>query len=368
MTTFPPEFDFNSTDIWTHVVSANRALAELKAMVHVLPNPNILFTTLAVQEAINSSEIEGIMTTQDEVHLVDSRHNRGSESARAVDRYTQAVRRGLHMWEHSHDLTEDIVIEMYRLLIQASNDYRDIAGTVVGDSETGQAIHIPPQGYDEIKRMMTELFTFISDDGKNGELDPLVKLALIHKQFENIHPFFGGNGRVGRMLNVLYLCHVGLLDMPFLNMSLHIRDTKDEYYELLKAAQIDDRWDEWVLYIMRVIENAAIETTTVVCNIRDLIVQFETSMRDEYKFDFYSKKLLNTLFAFPYSRIEYVMDATGSSKSTALKQLEQLELHGFVDHVQVGEDTYYVNSQLIALLEQNDPHYREQSLKMAMQA
>lgn len=331
------------------LAAANRALAELKGRAATIPNQGILIDTLALQEAKASSEIENIVTTQDELFQLDLFPD-GLESgaAKEVARYRDALKLGLTQLLVTGGLIRNAtLIEMYRFLKARSDGFRATPGTALKNDRTGEVIYVPPQDRNEIIAAMSSLEAFINDD-EICHLDPLIKMALIHHQFESIHPFADGNGRIGRILNVLYLTRTGLLDIPILYLSRHINRHKAEYYRLLQAVREEGDWEAWVLYMLEAVEKTSRTTLALVEGIRKQMADVKQRMRTHLP-KLYSQDLLNNLFRHPYTRIQFVRDDLGVTRQTAADYLEQLVEKGFLEKHKSGRSNYYVNTALVAL-------------------
>ena len=331
------------------LAAANRALAELKGRAATIPNQGILIDTLALQEAKASSEIENIVTTQDEMFRLGLFPD-GLESgaAKEVARYRDAIKLGLTQLLDTGGLIRNAtLIEMYRFLKARSDGFRSTPGTALMNDRTGEVIYVPPQDRNEIITAMSSLEAFINDD-EICRLDPLIKMALIHHQFESIHPFADGNGRIGRILNVLYLTRTGLLDIPILYLSRHINQHKDEYYRLLQSVREDGDWEAWVLYMLEAVEKTSRTTLALVEGIRKQMADVKQRMRTHLP-KLYSQDLLNNLFRHPYTRIQFVRDDLSVTRQTAADYLEQLVEKGFLEKHKSGRSNYYVNTALVAL-------------------
>ncbi|MGI9228430.1 MAG: Fic family protein [Gammaproteobacteria bacterium] len=344
----PPPVPLDTSDILKALARANRPLGELKGIAHSLPNQDILLDTLTLQEALASSEIENIVTTQDEVYRADLSVNAGSMEAKEVARYRDAMRQGYEAWQDKGFISESMLINMFRLLKQRSNGYRRTPGTELRNEHTGQTVYVPPQDGRDIIACMRDLERFINDD-PSSDLDPLIKMALIHHQFESIHPFPDGNGRIGRILNVLYLTHAGLLDSPILYLSRAINRSRADYYRLLQAVRDQNNWEEWVLYMLNAVADTAKITLNLIADIRDLMASTKQRMRQELP-NIYSQDLLNNLFRHPYTRIEFVSRDLDVHYNTAISRLQALTQAKFVEEVRSGRSKYYINSELANLL------------------
>lgn len=345
----PPPTDLETVAVLKALAKANRALAELKGRAATIPNQGILIDTLALQEAKASSEIENIVTTQDELFQADLKlEGLESTAAKEVALYRDALKLGFDNLRNSGGLiTNRTIIAMFRLLKRHEGGFRVTPGTTLKNDSTGETISVPPQDAREIEAAMTALERFINEDALS-DLDPLIKMALIHHQFESINPFPDGNGRIGRILNVLYLTRANLLEIPILYLSRHITRTKADYYRLLQAVRTDGAWEPWVLYMLEAVAQTAHATLAVVEGMRGQMAGLKQRMRTELP-NLYSQDLLNNLFRHPYTRIEYVVADLKVSRQTASKYLDLLAEKGFVDKHRSGRSNYYVNTALVRL-------------------
>jgi Fic family protein len=344
----PPNISLDTAAVWRSLNAATRALAELKGAAETLPNPNILLDTLSLQEALASSKIENIVTTQDEAFQADLFANSVSVEAKEVARYREALMRGYALWQQNRVIGENTIIAMFQILKQRDDGYRALPGTALRNARTGDVVYTPPQERQEIVRLMRDLEGFINDEARSG-LDPLIKMALIHHQFESIHPFPDGNGRIGRILNVLYLTHVGLLDAPILYLSRAINRNKADYYRLLQAVRNDGAWAEWTVYMLDAVAETAAQTLQLVREIRDLMRGVKQRLRSELP-KVYSQELLNNLFRHPYTRIKFLHRDLNIHYNTAGNYLKSLAAGGFVEEAKRGRDNYYINRPLVRLL------------------
>ncbi|MDO9314840.1 MAG: Fic/DOC family N-terminal domain-containing protein [Burkholderiaceae bacterium] len=339
---------FDVPEILRKLASSSRALAELKGMAASIPNQGILINTLGLQEAKDSSEIENIVTTHDELFKDDVLPEAfASPAAKEVLRYRQALRVGFEQVRASGLLTANHIITIQAELERNNAGFRKLPGTALKDG-AGRTVYTPPQDPAEIVLLMRGLERFINEPGLL-DVDPLIKMALIHHQFESIHPFYDGNGRTGRIVNVLYLVKEGLLDIPVLYLSSHIVRTKRDYYHLLQTVRDQDRWEEWVLYLLSAVEQTAGQTMSTIHGIKAALFDYKHRIRDGYKF--YSQDLINNLFTHPYTKIEFVQRDLKVSRVTATKYLEALAEGGLVKKQKMGRSNYYVNLALNAVLQ-----------------
>ena len=350
----PPPVNLETAPLLKALAAAGRTLAELKGRATAIPNQGILIETLALQEALASSEIENIVTTQDELFQAD-RLPEGPFSAatKEVSLYRDALELGYRRMRGSGgNITNNALSEMFRLLKGRRNGgFRVTPGTALKNEHTGETVYVPPQDANEIIALMTALERFINDDAV-CDLDPLIKMALIHHQFESIHPFPDGNGRIGRILNVLYLTRVGLLETPILYLSRYITQNKGEYYRLLQAVRgADDEaaaWRDWTLYMLSAVADTAATTLTLVSGIATQMADMKRRLRARLP-RLYSQDLLNNLFRHPYTRVEYVANELSVSRPTATKYLDTLAEQGFAQKRQAGRNNYYINTDLARL-------------------
>ena len=345
----PPAGDLETVPVLKALNRASRALATLKGQARSIPNQAILIDTLALQEAKVSSEIENIVTTQDELFQADLFPD-GPQSAAAkeVALYRDALKLGFQRLHSTQGLiTNGTLIELYRLLKGRSDGFRKIPGTVLKNESTGNIVFVPPQDACAIIDHMTALERFINDDNQS-DLDPLIKMALINHQFESIHPFPDGNGRIGRILNVLYLTRCDLLDIPILYLSRHITQNKAKYYQFLQAVRDTGHWQDWIIFMLNAVAETSVVTLQFIDGIHRQMASVKHRMRAELP-KRYSQDLLNNLFRHPYTRIEYVQRDLGLTRQTASRYLDELTKYGFVKKHRAGTSNYYINVNLVRL-------------------
>jgi Fic family protein len=338
---------FETSTLLKRLAVTSRALAELKGVCGTLPNQQILMRTLGLQEAKDSSEIENIVTTHDELFKDDSLEGSGPSAAvKEVHRYRQAMQVGFESVRAKGMLTLNQILEIQAVLEENRAGFRKVPGTVLRAGD-GRVVYTPPQHPDRVVELMGELERFLNDPDV-FPIDPLIKMALAHHQFESIHPFYDGNGRTGRIVNVLYLIQQGLLETPVLYLSRHILQTKSEYYRLLQGVRDHAAWEAWVLYMLDCVEQTARDAIATVHAIREAFYTAKHRIRDGYKF--YSQDLLNNLFSHPYTKIEFVQKDLSVSRITATKYLDLLAKDGVLEKRKVGRNNYYVNGALAGIL------------------
>ena len=350
LASLPPNCELETRAILLGLARARGLLGEVKGAALSLPNQTILIDTIALQEAVASSEIENIVTTQDEVFQVAlEMQSKQSPEAKEVARYRTALKIGWDgMRAQQNIISCNHLIAMCQHLKQHATGFRTTPGTILRNQAAGQTVYEPPQDPEVIIRLMADLETFINQDDL-CQLDPLIKMALIHHQFESIHPFPDGNGRIGRILNVLYLTRTGLLDQPILYLSRAINRTRPDYYRLLQAVREEAAWEEWVVYMLDCISTSAQSVLLLIEGIRELMAETKQEMRSTLP-RLYSQDLINHLFRHPYTRIGFVQNDLKVSRLTARSYLKKLAAAGFVSERRSGRDNYYVMDRLVSLL------------------
>ena len=329
--------------IWKKIISANKKLAELKGIALTLPNQEILINTLTLQESKDSSEIESIVTTHDELFQYDKNHKEFSSANKEVHRYNSALFYGFEQLK-TKPLSNNLLIEIAKIITQRDSGFRNIQGTTLKNGQ-GDIIYIPPQNLIEITKHMNNLEQFINKP-EICDFDPLVKMAIIHHQFESIHPFFDGNGRTGRILNILYLISTDILDIPILYLSRYITKNKSEYYKLLQKVRDEDFWEEWILFMLDGVEKTADQTARTIEQIRILMSEYKNILREKES-KIYSHELINTIFSHPYTKIEFIVNATGVNRQTASRYLQKLTKLNLLTSYKHGRTNYYINTKLL---------------------
>ena len=344
----PLAIDVESKAVLKRLPRAHAALAELKGIASTIPNQLILINTLGLQEAKDSSAIENIITTHDDLYKSGLNLDAfNSLSAKEVQNYIGALKVGFELVTKSGMLTNKTILKVQEILEENNAGFRKLPGKALKNSASGETIYIPPQDTDRINQLMSNLEKFINESNIN-DLDPLIKMAIIHFQFESIHPFYDGNGRTGRIINILYLILQNLQNLPVLYLSSYIIRTKYEYYRLLQDVRETNSWEEWILYMVEGVEQTAIETIGLIRDIKELMLNFKNRLRDNYKF--YSQDLLNNLFKHPYTKIEFIVNDLNVSRITAANYLNKLAEDGLIRKEKLGTGNYYINEQLFELL------------------
>lgn len=346
MQTLPLTIDLETVPILKALTKASRALAELKGEVQLIPNEEILINTLGLQEAKDSSAIENIVTTQDDLYRSTVDDSFTNLAAKEVESYALALREGFRFVRERELLTANAIKEIQTVLEPAKGGFRKVPGTALKNS-AGETVYTPPQSGVEIEELMSNLEKYINDDSLD-DIDPLIKMAIIHFQFESIHPFYDGNGRTGRIINILYLVLKGLLDIPVLYLSRYIVNNKEGYYNSLQAVRDNSAWEAWILWMLKGVEETARETILMVQEIRKQMNHYKQRMKNDLTF--YSKELLDSLFVHPYTKIGFVEKTLGIHRNTAATYLNELCEIELLVKVKLGKSNYYINPDLFKLL------------------
>lgn len=349
----PLPFDIETKAVMKQLISANRKLAELRGVAQTIPNENILISTLTLQEAKDSSLVENIVTTQDDLYKEESglQQTVTNASAKEVLDYRAAILRGFDLVRSKKILTCNIICQIQQELEHNRAGFRALPGTMLKRGD-GEVVYTPPQTGDEVRQLMDNLENFINNDTLT-DIETLVKVAIVHHQFESIHPFYDGNGRTGRIINILLLVIYDLLDLPILYLSRYITHNKGSYYQLIQAIRdkSDDNaneWEQWVLFILKGIEETADNTISLIKQISNLMNQYKKVLRPLFVKQ-YKHELLNNLFNHPYTKIEFVERDMMVSRQTASKYLDMITQTGLLQKIKMGKENYYINTKLVDL-------------------
>jgi Fic family protein len=325
---------------------ARQALAELKGVANIIPNQAILINAIALREAKDSSEIENIVTTQDKLYraVAASSSTTVDASTKEVVRYRSALRIGEDLVRDHGFLSVNHVIRIQTEIIGNSAGLRVTPGTALVNDRTGEVIYTPPQDPDVIRRLLSNFADYYNSDAAS-----LADMAVLHYQFETIHPFLDGNGRTGRILNVLYLILKGYLDIAILYPSSYIIEHKDEYYRFLRAVTAAREWEQWIQFMLDAIQATSVDTIARVREIRDELDRTIDEVRTALP-RIYTKELVETLFVHPYSKIEFLVSALGVERKAASRYLRSLEELGLLASKKIGREKIYVNVRLMTIL------------------
>ena len=350
----PLPFDLETKEVLRQVNRANRKLAELKGVAQTIPNERILISSLTLQEAKDSSAVENIVTTQDDLYKagLDFSCQFINASTKEVLFYREAINEGFRIVRGKSILTLNDIKRVQEILEQNSAGFRNTPGTQLKRSSDGAIVYTPPQNGTEIVKYMANLEQFINDT-QLSQLDPLIKMAIIHHQFESIHPFYDGNGRTGRIVNILYLVISGLLDLPILYLSRYITRNKGEYYRLIQAIRDKDtdnaaEWESWILFMLKGVEVTATDTITLVKKIGEMMDDYKHIIRPAFGGK-YNHELLNSLFYHPYTKIGHIEVNMQVSRQTASRYLEKLVELELLQKEKMWKENYYINTRLMNL-------------------
>ena len=347
----PPRVELETKPVMKALVGARAALAELKQAGELIPNQAILINTLPVLEARASSEIENIVTTADRLFRFaqDGESEQADPATKEALRYQSALMHGLRVLTKK-PVTTGMAVDICRTLRGTAIDIWKVPGTALKNQTTGKVVYTPPTGQDRLRDLLANWERFLHDD---SDLDPLIRMAVGHYQFEAIHPFIDGNGRTGRILNLLFLVEQGLLDQPVLYLSRAIIRGRTDYYRLLNAVTRDDAWEPWVLYMLDAVHDTAIWTTRKIKAIRELLQRATAHVR-EYAPSLYSRELVELVFEQPYSRIGNVVSAGIAKRQTASVYLKELCDIGVLREVKAGREKLFIHPNLMKLLTAED--------------
>ncbi len=343
----PPKQDLETIAILKKTITTSRALSKLNGAITNLPNPRLFLDTIHLQEAKASSEIENIITTNDDLYrafVADKKFD--NPAAKEVIHYKGALWHGLEYLEKKHLITTNLCIEIAQRIKQNTSGIRKTPGTTLSSSK-GETIYTPPSGEAIIRNKLANLEKFINESSK---LDPLIKMALMHYQFEAIHPFADGNGRTGRILLLLYLKLEKLLDIPAIYLSEYIIKNKAAYYKKLRLVTEKEDWEGWVLYMLDMVETTATKGLQRLENIISLMERMSMEVKEKLP-KAYSKELIEILFRLPYTKRQHLTEAKLGTPKTVGNYLRELEEEGFLKSVKVGKEKLYLNYRLMEILE-----------------
>ena len=338
----PPGVELESRAVLKQAIAANRVLANLRGLAAKIPNQGMLINSIVLQEARLSSEIENIVTTNDELYRAAAdADGKTDPHTKEVLRYRQALYRGFQALKE-RPLNTNLFIEIVRLIKQVDLGIRAVPGTAL-KNDLGEVIYTPPEGESRIRDLLGNLEQFIHAE---DDLDPLVKMAVLHYQFEAIHPFPDGNGRSGRILNLLFLVEKGLLDIPVLFLSRYIIGNRMDYYRGLRQVTEEQDWESWILFMLRAVESTAQQTFDQVTRILDLMESVRERVQREEP-GIYSKDLIELIFREPYTKIQFVVDLGLAKRQTASSYLQALAGRGILREQKIGREKYYINDALL---------------------
>jgi Fic family protein len=348
VTVLPPNINLESIAILKALVTATRALGELRGEIKKIPNSQILIDTIALQEAKDSNEVENIVTTDDELYQAAVEDENISQAAKEAQSYAKALKTGFSIIKEKGILTINDIKKIQEI-VSPNHPVRKVPGTVLKNPKTQEIVYTPPQNHLEIIKLLENLEVYINDPSFH-EIDGLIKMPIIHYQFESIHPFYDGNGRTGRILNMLYLVQQQLLDIPVLYLSSYIIKNKSDYYRLLQEVRTENKWEEWIIWMLKGVEVTSKDTIKVVNNIKLLMDDYKQKIRANHKF--YSHDLINTIFKHPYTKIDFIEKELGVHRNTAASYLNALveDENQFLKKIKIGMSNYFINDRLLQIL------------------
>ncbi|MFA5660305.1 MAG: Fic/DOC family N-terminal domain-containing protein [Bacilli bacterium] len=349
MNKLPLDLNLNNVEILKELNTANHHIGELKGILKILPNPGIVLSIINLSESKDSSAIENIITTYDEIFkMIVSKTPIGGKPKEVIN-YKHAIDRGLLLMREKGFISTNILVEIQNVIEPNKGGVRKLPGTVIINDKTNEVVHTPPQNETEIRELMHNLELFINH---NDDYDPLIQMALIHFQFESIHPFYDGNGRTGRILNILYLVLKEKLSEPILYLSKYIMDTKTQYYTLLRQCNENIEYiKDFVVYILKGISETSINTVNLILKINQSIELIKDMMKKRLP-DIYRYEIVEHLFSYMYTKNEFFRENLNISRATATKYLKLLEKEGFIISEQVGKEVIYKNVQLLNLIKE----------------
>jgi len=342
--------NLKTNKILEQLTLSSRALAELKGYANTIPNMHILINAVTINEAKDSSAIENIVTTHDDIYKVLTESGYKEENAKEVVDYRNAIWLGYEQIKKDNFINTNTIVKIQGTIEHNNAGIRKLPGTELKNSITGETIYTPPQNEQEIREYLKNLEDFINDT--EDSIDPLIKVCLIHYQFESIHPFYDGNGRTGRILNMLYLVLNNLIDSPILYLSKYINKTKQEYYKLFNEVRDNNNFEDWILYILKGIEITSKETIELIEKIQSEMKNYKEEFRNKLP-KIYSKELLESLFYEVYTKISHIEKTCDVTRITATSYLNQLEEIGLLESEKIGREKIYKNTRLISLLSEN---------------
>ncbi len=345
----PPEVNVESVKVLKKLVAARARLAELKGRALIIPNQDILINNIALQEAKASSEIENVITTNDELfRALSAKNYLADKSTKEVINYRSALYSGFQAISRNKILTINDIISINETIIETTEGIRKLPGTTLKNDHTDEVIYTPPTGENVIRTKLDNLALFINDD-EFFNVDPLIKMAMIHYQFESIHPFSDGNGRTGRIINVLFLCLMDIIDMPVLFLSRYISLHKSDYYRLLRNVTVNNDWESWIIYMLDALTETAASTIKKVNDIKQSLDETIEKVENQAP-EIYKKELVEALFEQPYCKSIVLEQKLGVVRQTASVYLKRLEEIHVLELQKIGKENLFLNTALVQVL------------------
>lgn len=343
----PPKGKIETVAVLKKTIAASRALSELKGAITNLPNPTLFIDTINLQEAQASSAIENIITTQDELFKASIAEKKIENPAtKEVIHYKDALWYGVKQLDKKPILHTNLFIAIMQIIKENKSGIRNAHGTQLSNPATKKVVYTPPEGEQVIREKLKNLEEFMNIE---DDMDPLIKMAIIHYQFEAIHPFFDGNGRTGRIILLLYLKLTGLMDLPALYLSNYIIKHKNDYYANLRNVTEKGDWETWILFMLDMVEQAAKKGREQIAEIEKVMNKMGAEIQKKLP-KIYSKDLLEILFRLPYTKRNFLEGAGLGNLKTVGNYLKELEDAGFLKSEQVGKEKLYLNYKLMEVL------------------
>ncbi|NTV51296.1 MAG: Fic family protein [Desulfobulbaceae bacterium] len=342
----PPKAELETKAILKKAIAANKALAELKGAGDLIPNQAMLINSIPLQEAQASSEIENIVTTNEKLFQAAAVESASDPATKEVLRYRTALKQGYDLLS-TRPLSINMLVDICSTLKNSNMDVRKVPGTVLSNPVTMEVFYTPPEGEVIICDKLKNLESYIHAE---DDLDPLIRMAVMHYQFEAIHPFHDGNGRTGRILNILFLIERGLLKIPVLYLSRYIIRNKADYYRLLRDVTLSQAWEPWVMFVLDAIEETALWTFEKINAIRNLLEETATQCRERLPASVYSRELVDLIFVQPYCKIGFLVEAGIAERKTASVYLQRLEEIEVLKSIRIGKEKVFINPKLVDLL------------------
>ena len=347
----PPREDIETKAVLKACIAARASLAELRVSGQLIPNQSVLINSIPLLEAQASSEIENIVTTTDRLfRFANETGDQADPATKEALRYRTALNEGFQSLRE-RPISTSTAVAMCRRIKGVELDIRSTPGTALMNEATGLVVYTPPEGQELLRNKLANWERYIHEA---EDIDPLIRLAVMHYQFEAIHPFIDGNGRTGRVLNLLYLVDKGLLDIPILYLSRYIIANKRAYYDQLLAVTTKGSWEDWILYMLEAVRETSDWSTGRIRAIRDLLDQTAERIRRDLP-KIYTRELAEVIFVNPYCRISDLVDAGIAKRQAASVYLKALVDTGLLEEVKAGRENLYINPGLLVLLSDRAP-------------
>lgn len=344
----PPQREkVETVKILRQLSKTSQSLGELKGVAKTIPNQAMLINAVVLQEAKDSSEIENIITTQDELYKALATKGKQPVQVKEVINYRKAIFTGFELIKQQGFLRVKDIENIQKTIVENNAGIRSMSGTVLKNDKTDEIVYTPPQEKDEILDLLGNFLEHFNVN--QTDISPLINLAVLHYQFESIHPFYDGNGRTGRILNILYLIINELLDIPILYLSSYINENKAEYYNYLNQVNKTDQWEDYIFYMLKAIEETANNTINKIDKIKEQLEKTIGIVKKKAP-KIYRKELVELLFDQPYSKIEFVVEKLKVERKAASRYLKTLEDIGILKAEKIGRENLYLNKELIELL------------------